>query len=55
MWKGTDTMKPRESKKKKVAAFGVLKRSLSDALDYEQGKKTTLRVSQLAPPPPKGR
>jgi hypothetical protein len=55
MWKEMDSMKPRQSKKRKVAAFGVLKRSLSDALDYEQGRKTTLRVSQLPPAPPKGR
>src|ERR1700688_4987612 len=44
-------MKPKRPKKKKVAVFGVLKRSLSDALRYEQGKKTGLRVSQLRPPP----
>jgi len=44
-------MKVRRSKKKRVAVFGDLKRSLSDALDYDRGKKTGLRVSQLPPPP----
>jgi DNA-binding transcriptional regulator YiaG len=44
-------MKTRKSRKKKVAIVGDLKRSLSDALDYERGKKTGLRVSQLPPPP----
>jgi DNA-binding transcriptional regulator YiaG len=44
-------MKVRRSKRKRVAVFGDLKRSLSDALDYERGKKTGLRVSQLPPPP----
>jgi putative transcriptional regulator len=37
--------------KKKVRIFDELKQGLSDALDYENGKKTTLRVSQLPPPP----
>jgi hypothetical protein len=37
-------METRKSRKKKVAVFGDLERSLSDALDYEQGKKTALRV-----------
>jgi len=37
--------------KKKIKIFDDLKQSLSDALDYEQGKKTTLRVSQLPPAP----
>jgi DNA-binding transcriptional regulator YiaG len=37
--------------KRKVKIFDDLKRALSDALDYEQGKKTALRVSQLPPPP----
>ena len=36
---------------KKVRIFDDLKQALSDALDYEQGKKTTLRASQLPPPP----
>jgi DNA-binding transcriptional regulator YiaG len=44
-------MKRRRAKKKKVRVFGDLKQALSDALDYEQGKKTGLRVSQLPPPP----
>jgi DNA-binding transcriptional regulator YiaG len=44
-------MKPKRSKKKEVAVFAELKRSLAEALDYEQGKKTVLRVSQLPPPP----
>ena len=44
-------MKVRRSKKKRVAVFCDLKRSLSDALDYDRGKKTGLRVSQLPPPP----
>jgi DNA-binding transcriptional regulator YiaG len=37
--------------KKKVRIFNDLKQALSEALDYEQGKKTVLRVSQLPPPP----
>jgi DNA-binding transcriptional regulator YiaG len=37
--------------KKKVRIFHDLKQALSDALDYEQGKKAGLRVSQLPPPP----
>jgi DNA-binding transcriptional regulator YiaG len=37
--------------KKKVKIFDDLKQALSDALDYQQGKKTRLRVSQLPPPP----
>ncbi len=37
--------------KRKVKIFDDLKQALSDALDYEQGKKTGLRVSQLPPPP----
>jgi DNA-binding transcriptional regulator YiaG len=37
--------------KRKVKIFDDLKQALSDALDYEQGKKTALRVSQLPPPP----
>ncbi len=37
--------------KKKVRFFDDLKQALSEAMDYEQGKKTALRVSQLPPPP----
>jgi putative transcriptional regulator len=37
--------------KKKVRIFDDLKQALSDALDYEQGKRPALRVSQLPPPP----
>ncbi len=37
--------------KKRNGVFGDLKQSLSEALAYEQGKKTALRVSQLPPPP----
>jgi DNA-binding transcriptional regulator YiaG len=37
--------------KKKVKVFDDLKQALADALDYEQGKKTALRVSMLPPPP----
>jgi len=37
--------------KKKVRIFNDLKQALSDALDYEQGKKIALRVSQLPLPP----
>ena len=44
-------MTPRRLRKKRVAVFRQLKRSLSDALDYERGKKAGLRVSQLPPPP----
>src|SRR5579863_5736209 len=40
--------------RKKVRIVDDLKQALSDALDYEQGKKAGLRVSQL-PPPPKQR
>jgi DNA-binding transcriptional regulator YiaG len=40
-----------KSAKKKVKFFDDLKQALSDALDYQQGKKTGLRVSQLPPPP----
>lgn len=43
-------MKTRKARKK-VRIFDDLKQALSDALDYQQGKKTTLRVSQLPPPP----
>ncbi len=44
-------MKPRRAKKKKVPVLDDLKQALSDARDYEQGKTTALRVSQLPPPP----
>jgi DNA-binding transcriptional regulator YiaG len=44
-------MRVRRSRKKRVAVFGDLKRSLSEALDYERRKKTGLRVSQLPTPP----
>jgi putative transcriptional regulator len=37
--------------KKKINVFGDLKQSLSDALDYEQGRKVAVRVSELPPPP----
>jgi DNA-binding transcriptional regulator YiaG len=37
--------------KKKVKIFDDLKQALSDALDYEHGKKTSLHVSQLPAPP----
>src|SRR4029077_1553919 len=37
--------------RKKVRIFDDLKQALSDALDYGEGKKTALRVSQLPPPP----
>ena len=37
--------------RKKIKIFDDLKQALSDALDYQQGKKTRLRVSQLPPPP----
>jgi putative transcriptional regulator len=37
--------------KKKAKVFDDLKQALADALDYEQGKKTALRVSTLPPPP----
>jgi len=37
--------------KKKNEVFGDLRRSLSEALDYEQGKRAAVRVSQLPPPP----
>ncbi len=44
-------MKPKRAKKKKVRVFGDLKRSLSQALAYEQGKPAAVRVSELPPPP----
>jgi DNA-binding transcriptional regulator YiaG len=44
-------MKLKGPKKKKVQIFDDLKQALSEALDYERGKKTALRVSQLPPPP----
>ena len=44
-------MKLKGIKRKKVRVFGELRQALSDALDYEQGKKTGLRVSRLPPPP----
>ena len=37
--------------KARVRIFGELKQALSDALDYERGRKTGLRVSRLPPPP----
>ena len=40
-----------KSAKKKVRIFNELKQALSDALDYERGKKTGLRVSRLPPAP----
>lgn len=41
----------RTSKAKKVKIFAELEQSLQDALAYEQGRKTGLRVSELPPPP----
>lgn len=41
----------RRVKLRKVKAFQDLQRALQDALDYEQGKKPALRVSELPPPP----
>jgi hypothetical protein len=40
-------MKLKAAKKKKVRLFADLKQALSEALDYEQGKRTALRVSRL--------
>jgi hypothetical protein len=37
----------RKQAKKKVRVFGELKQSLSEALAYEQGKKTALRVTKV--------
>jgi putative transcriptional regulator len=39
------------SKRRKVKAFRDLSQALQDALAYEQGRKTGLRVSELPPPP----
>jgi hypothetical protein len=39
-------MKPKRVKKK-IRVFSDLKQSLSEALAYEQGKKTTLRVTKV--------
>jgi putative transcriptional regulator len=44
-------MKQTTKKKKTVKVFGDLKRSLQEALAYEQRKKTTLRVTDVPPPP----
>ena len=44
-------MKSKRVKKKTVRIFGDLKRSLSEAWAYEQGKPVAVRVSQLPPPP----
>jgi putative transcriptional regulator len=38
-------------KARKVKIFAELEQSLQDALAYESGKKTQLRVSHLPPPP----
>ena len=38
-------------KKRKIKVFADLKQSLGEALEYEQGKKSALRVSELPPPP----
>lgn len=41
----------RKPTKKPSPMFDDLKNSLSDALSYERGEKTSLRVSELPPPP----
>ncbi len=41
----------KRAKKKKVKIFNELKRSLQEAMAYEQGNKGSLRVSELPPPP----
>ncbi len=41
----------RTAKPTKVKAFQDLQHALQDALAYEQGKKPSLRVSELPPPP----
>jgi DNA-binding transcriptional regulator YiaG len=41
----------RTAKLKKVKAFTDLKQALQDALEYEQGRKPALRVSELPPAP----
>jgi len=41
----------RKAGKRKSRVFGDLKRSLSEALAYEQGKRVAVRVSELPPPP----
>jgi putative transcriptional regulator len=38
-------------KKKKVKIFEELKQSLQEALAYEQGEKSPVRVTELPPPP----
>jgi putative transcriptional regulator len=43
-------MKQRE-KKKKIKIFSDLRQSLHQALEYEQGRKGGLRVTELPPPP----
>ena len=37
--------------KKKVRLFAELEQALQGALAYEQGKRNTLRVTELPPPP----
>lgn len=44
-------MKKPRRKKKTVKVFSDLKQSLHDALAYEQGKKGTLRVTDVPAPP----
>jgi putative transcriptional regulator len=41
----------KRAKKKKVKILNELKRSLQEAMAYEQGNKGSLRVSELPPPP----
>lgn len=43
-------MKQRAAKKR-AGIFADLKQSLQEAAAYEQGKKTSLRTSELPPPP----
>jgi len=41
----------RTTRKKKVRIFEDMKQSLHEALAYEQGKKSVLRVTELPPAP----
>jgi len=41
----------RTMKKKKVRIFADLQHSLQEALEYEHGKTSRLRVTELPPPP----
>jgi DNA-binding transcriptional regulator YiaG len=47
----TARLKSTQQARKKVRLFADLEQSLQGALAYEQGKRSTLRVIELPPPP----